>query len=212
MQSGRGFLKILTSVQKHVLMKARSAFGYSRGEIILLGRTICFAHLETSDSWRCAGQTKNLSEICTARVSMSPLIPKGISGITIFFVSQKTLAFHTGTLQVKQRENPVFFSKGWMGELCPVHCLAGYVNSSKFNIIVIIVFFCIWPISILSPVFCVGRFVWSYNGEMPNLPCMRWFARQGKYGWDRTYLCVKNASSTAGKSFQLSPLSAFINS
>ncbi|KAJ7392163.1 hypothetical protein OS493_013535 [Desmophyllum pertusum] len=40
------------------------------------------------------------------------------------------------------------------------------------------------------------RFVWSYAGKLPNLPCMRWFAKGGKDGWDRAYLCAKNASSS----------------
>ncbi|KAM7443302.1 Bone morphogenetic protein 1 [Porites harrisoni] len=37
------------------------------------------------------------------------------------------------------------------------------------------------------------RFVWSYSGRIPNLPCMRWYARRGRYGWDRTYLCATKA-------------------
>lgn len=36
------------------------------------------------------------------------------------------------------------------------------------------------------------RFVWSYEGRIKNLPCMRWFAKKGRDGWDKTYLCAKN--------------------
>lgn len=39
------------------------------------------------------------------------------------------------------------------------------------------------------------RFVWSYSGRIPNLPCMRWYAKNGRDGWDKTYLCATNASN-----------------
>lgn len=41
------------------------------------------------------------------------------------------------------------------------------------------------------------RFVWSYSGRIPNLPCMRWYAKNGRDGWDKTYLCATNASNSA---------------
>ena len=59
LQSGRGSPRISISAQKYVPTKTRTAFGYSRGEITILGKITCFAPLETGDSWECAGQTKN---------------------------------------------------------------------------------------------------------------------------------------------------------
>ena len=46
------------------------------------------------------------------------------------------------------------------------------------------------------------RFVWSYSGRIPNLPCMRWYAKNGRDGWDKTYLCATNASNPTSKSLQ----------
>ena len=59
LQSGRGSPRISISAQKYVPTKARTAFGYLRGEITILGIITSFAPLETGDSWECAGQTKN---------------------------------------------------------------------------------------------------------------------------------------------------------
>lgn len=35
------------------------------------------------------------------------------------------------------------------------------------------------------------KFVWSYSGKIANLPCMRWYAKEGRDGWGQTYLCTK---------------------
>lgn len=43
------------------------------------------------------------------------------------------------------------------------------------------------------------RFVWSHRGRIPNLPCLRWFAKNGRDGWNMTYLCVTHKSSEKGK-------------
>ena len=35
---------------------------------------------------------------------------------------------------------------------------------------------------------------WSYEGPIKNLPCLRWFAKDGKDGWDNNFLCMKGDS------------------
>ena len=39
------------------------------------------------------------------------------------------------------------------------------------------------------------RFKWSYVGRIPNLPCLRWYAKKGRDGWDKTYLCATDRDS-----------------
>ncbi|XP_065648482.1 tolloid-like protein 2 isoform X3 [Hydra vulgaris] len=36
------------------------------------------------------------------------------------------------------------------------------------------------------------NFIWSYEGPIKNLPCLQWFAKDGKDGWDNNFLCEKN--------------------
>ncbi|XP_027036187.1 uncharacterized protein LOC113664759 [Pocillopora damicornis] len=36
------------------------------------------------------------------------------------------------------------------------------------------------------------RFVWSYSNRIAGLPCMRWYAKNGRDGWDKTYLCAED--------------------
>lgn len=60
----------------------------------------------------------------------------------------------------------------------------------------------------------LDRFYWSNNGPMTDKACLRWYAKRGARGWDKTYLCVdeeteKSGSPEAGKTF-LSSYSPFI--
>ena len=76
-------------------------YAYSSDEIILPGEIIYFARLETSDSWRCAGQTKDPLEIGSAREYSYPLILVGhdeTAGETTICVFQITLGYLTSEI------------------------------------------------------------------------------------------------------------------
>lgn len=44
-----------------------------------------------------------------------------------------------------------------------------------------------------------SRFVWSYSNRIAGLPCMRWYAKNGRDGWDKTYLCAEDRFKSPGK-------------
>lgn len=40
------------------------------------------------------------------------------------------------------------------------------------------------------------KFTWSYNGPIKGLPCIRWYAKEGRDGWDNNFLCERNSNET----------------